>query len=255
MQKFLGHTILELNGKTILDFVNREDIPAIKEAFDKALRQGEGHSIECRLILRGGAERNVQLDVLTRYTSEGKPLHLRCHSLDITERIRSDRELRLRTEQLSQTNERLQRINRDLERLKESYRDLYHNAPVWYFSLDPQGRFASCNETMVKALGYGRDDLHEKPYPMVLTPASRERFQQRPDTFHKAGEVEAQWVKKNGTVIDVWIRTEPVLDTDGRFLRSRSAAQDVTERNRLANALRQQAEELQSANEQLRRTN
>src|SRR5262249_12906111 len=141
------------------------------------------------------------------------------------------------------------------ERLKESYRDLYHNAPVLYFSLDPQGRFASCNETMVKTLGYGRDDLHEKPYTLVLTQASRDRFRQSPDTVQKAGGVEAKWIKKDGTVIDVWIRTEPVLDTDGRFLRSRSIAQDVTERIRLANALRQQAEELQRANEKLRRTN
>jgi PAS domain S-box-containing protein len=255
LQKFLGYTIVELNGHSVLEAVNRDDGAALREAFDKALRQGEGHSIETRLLLRGGTERNVQIDVLTRYTAEGKPLHLRCHFTDITERIRSDRELRIRTEQLSQTNERLQRINRDLERLKESYRDLYHNAPVLYFSLDPQGRLASCNDTMLKMLGYGRDDLHDKPYAQVLTPQSRERFQQRPDTFQRAGEVETQWVKKDGTVIDIWIRTAPVLDAEGRFLRSRSAAQDVTERNRLANALRQQAEELQRANEQLRRAN
>jgi PAS domain S-box-containing protein len=255
MQKFLGYTIVELNGRTILESIHRDDAPAIKEAFDKALRQGEGHSIECRLLLRGGTERNVQIDVLTRYAPDGKPLHLRCHFLDISERIRSDRELRLRTEQLSQANERLQRINRDLERLKESYRDLYHNAPVLYFSLDPQARFASCNDTILKTLGYGRDELHDQAYVRVLTPQGRERFQQRPDTFQKAGEIETQWVKKDGTIIDVWIRTTPVLDADGKFLRSRSAAQDVTERNRLANALRHQADELQRANEQLRRTN
>jgi PAS domain S-box-containing protein len=255
MQKFLGYTIIELNGRTILEAIHRDDQAAIQQAFERALRHGEGHSIECRLMLRGGTERNVQIDVLTRYAPDGKPLHLRCHFLDISERIRSDRELRLRTEQLSQANERLQRINRDLERLKESYRDLYHNAPVLYFSLDPHARFASCNDTMLKTLGYGRDELHEQPYLRVLTAPSKERFQQRSDTFQKAGEIETQWVKKDGTVIDVWIRTTPVLDAEGKFLRSRSAAQDVTERNRLANALRHQADELQRANEQLRRTN
>src|SRR5262249_12247890 len=97
MQKFLGHTIVELNGRSTLELVHREAMPAAKQAFDRAIRTGEGHSIEFRMQLRGGAERNVQIDVLTRYTPDGKPMHLRCHFLDISERIKSDRELRVRT--------------------------------------------------------------------------------------------------------------------------------------------------------------
>src|SRR5262249_26244989 len=58
-----------------------------------------------------------------------------------------------------------------------------------------------------------------------------------------------------GTVIDVWIRSTPVLDADGRFIRSRSAAQDVTERKRLADELRRRGDELEGANAQLRKIN
>ncbi len=254
LQKLLGVPQSELVSHSFIDLVAREDVAEVKAAFDLALRAGEGHNIQFR-ILSGGIECWVQMDVLTRYTPDGEPLHFRCHFLDVSERVRTERELIHRTEQLSQANDRLQRINRDLERLKESYRDLYHNAPVLYFSLDARGRFAALNETMLKALGYGRDDLHDQAYERVLTPESREKFQKQPDVFQKAGELEAQWVKKDGTAIDVWVRTTPVLDVDGHFIRSRSAAQEVTERNRLANALRQQAEELQHTNEQLRRTN
>jgi light-regulated signal transduction histidine kinase (bacteriophytochrome) len=46
-----------------------------------------------------------------------------------------------------------------------------------------------------------------------------------------------------------------VQDAQGRFVRSRSAAQDVTERNRLLGALLAKGRELEQANEQLRRTN
>src|SRR5262249_26325213 len=104
---------------------------------------------------------------------------------------------------ISQANKRLQRINQELEQLKESYRDLYHNAPVLYFSLDPQGRIADCNETMLHTLGYSRDDLKEQPYTCLLTPESRERFPQQSNAFHKTGEIEAQWIKKDGSIIDV----------------------------------------------------
>src|SRR5262249_18506935 len=154
--------------------------------------------------------------------------------LDISDRVRTDRALRTQTEELSQANERLQRINHELERLKESYRDLYHNAPVLYFSLDTEGRFAACNETLLNTLRYERDDLHEQPYARVLTEESCAAYLEHPDAFQRAGEVEAQWIKRDGSVIDVWIRTSPVLDPNGKFLRSRSVGQDVTERNRLA---------------------
>lgn len=254
MQRFLGQSIAELNNRSFLDFVHPEDAPNLKTALEKALKSGEGHDIRCRMRVRGD-ERHVQLDVLTRYVGEGKPLHLRCHFLDITERVRTDHELRHRTDQLSQANERLQRINNELERLKESYRDLYHNAPVLYFSLDVRGNLAACNDTMLTALGYAREEVIDQPYTRLLTAEGRERYRQRPDAFQQAGEVETQWVKKDGTVIDVWIRSVPVQDAEGHFLRSRSAAQDVTERIRLANALRRQAEELRHANEQLRRIN
>jgi PAS domain S-box-containing protein len=156
---------------------------------------------------------------------------------------------------LAQANALLRQSNAGLERLKESYRDLYHQAPALYFSLDPGGRFAACNDTMLGTLGYAREDLLGKSYTRLLTPDGARRFLHDPGAYARTGEVEARWVKKDGSVIDVWVRTAPILDEQGRFVRSRSAAQDVTERNRLANIVRAKAEELQQANERLRRIN
>ena len=55
---------------------------------------------------------------------------------DVTEKVRAERELRLRTSQLTQVNEQLRQINRELVELKDRYTDLYENAPAMYFSLD-----------------------------------------------------------------------------------------------------------------------
>ena len=41
-------------------------------------------------------------------------------------------------------------------------------------------------------------------------------------------EVDNQWIKADGSRIDVWITATAVLDAEGKFLRSRSIAQDVT---------------------------
>src|SRR5438270_7479978 len=137
----------------------------------------------------------------------------------------------------------------------ESYRELYNQAPAMYFALDPEDRVAAGNVTMLRTLGYTREELIGQPYDNILSPEGRTRFLKNRDAYRHATEIETGWVKKDGTVIDVWIRSTPILDEQGDFVRSRSAAQDVTERNRLANALRAKAEELQQANEQLRRIN
>ena len=255
LQRFLGRPLAELNARSFLECVHAEDAPALDRPFQEALREGEGHDVSFRVLTRAGDVRHLRMDVLTRYDADGEPLHLRCHFVDVTEKVAADRELRVQSARLAQTNALLRQSNAGLERLKESYRDLYHQAPVLYFSLDAGGRFAACNETMLGTLGYSREDLLGKPYTRLLTPEGARRFLRDPGAYARPGEVEARWVKKDGSVIDVWVRTAPILDEHARFVRSRSAAQDVTERNRLANAVRAKAEELQQANERLRRIN
>jgi PAS domain S-box-containing protein len=255
LQQALGRTLAELNAKPFLDLVHPEDQTSLGRALQEALKDGEGHNITFRVRTAVGEDRHLQADVLARYTDDGVPLHLRCHFFDITERVATERELRHRTEELSQANERLRQINANLERLKESYGDLYHQAPVLYFSLDERGTIVACNETLLRSLGYNREDLMGRSYTLLLTPASRQRYLRDVCEYQRAGEIEAQWVKKDGSVLDVWIRTTPLLDESGRFVRSRSAAQDVTERTRLANAVQAKAEELEQANGQLRRIN
>ncbi len=255
LQRFLGRPLAELNARSFLECVHAEDGSSLVRPFQEALREGEGHDITFRILTRTGEVRHLRMDVLTRYEVDGAPLHLRCHFVDVTETVAADHELRLQSARLAQANALLRQSNAGLERLKESYRDLYHQAPVLYFSLDTQGRFAACNDTMLSALGYAREDLLGQLYTSLLTVEGARRFLQDPGAYARPGEIEARWVKKDGSVIDVWIRSAPILDEQGRFVRSRSAAQDVTERNRLANAVRAKAEELQQANERLRRIN
>jgi PAS domain S-box-containing protein len=255
LQRFLGRPLADLNGRPFLDCVHPQDAPALQRPFQEALREGEAHDVTFRLLVGDGEVRHLQMDVLTRYDADGTPLHLRCHFVDVTDRVAAEREMRRQSARLAETNALLLQTNAGLERLKESYRDLYHQAPVLYFSLDPQGRFAACNDTMLAALGYAREDLLGKPYTRLLTPEGARRFLQDPSAYARTGEIETRWVKKDGSAIDVWVRTSPTVDERGRFVRSRSAAQDVTERNRLAGAVRAKAEELQQANERLRRIN
>jgi PAS domain S-box-containing protein len=259
LRQLLGRSNDQL-ASSFLDVVHPEDRPALRRALEVALQDGEGHDITFRVLLGAGdpsafRERFLRMDVMTYYGENGAPLQLRCHFLDITDRILTERELHRITHEVSEANLRLRDTNQDLERLKESYRDLYHHAPVLYFSLDPAGQLVAFNETMLRTLGYPREVLLGKPYEVLLTPGGKTLYRANPSALQQPGEIETQWVKQDGAIIDVWIGTTTIRDANGAFIRSRSAARDVSETRRLADALRNKAEEVSRANIQLRRTN
>ncbi|MFO0876593.1 MAG: ATP-binding protein [Gemmataceae bacterium] len=251
LTRLLGRRVQDPLAWSFLEVVHPMDALAFGSAVREALRDGESHNSTVRLLgphTDDGQERFMQLDVLTAYDDQSKPLHLRCHFQDVTARVLAEREKTL-------ANEQLLKINQDLERLKESYRDLYHFAPVIYFSLDAAGNFVAFNETMLRTLGYPRELLLGRSYSQLLTPRGKQAFAANPTSMQEVGDQETQWLKQDGSVIDVWIGTTVILDANGQFLRSRSAARDITETKRLSKALQVQALELSRANEQLRRIN
>ena len=152
---------------------------------------------------------------------------------------------------LSMVNERLLRVGMDLDRLKNSYKDLYHKAPVMYFSLDAEGRLVTFNDTLVGTLGYQRDELAGRLYKELLAPLARTEWEDRSRANGKPGhplargeEMETLWHTKDGAILDVWIRSVPVYNDEGKFERFRSAALDLTERNRLAKESRARGDKI-----------
>jgi PAS domain S-box-containing protein len=251
----------DLVARSFLEVVHPDDRAGLKQTFEEAIRDGEAHNVVFRILpgkpteAAAAAERHLQADVMTCYTEAGVPLHFRCHFIDITDRVQTENELRRRTAELSQVNAQLVQINQELQRLKESYRDLYHQAPMLFFSVDAGGRMVACNQTMVGAIGCPREKLLNHPYTQLLTPKSRAAFLADPTVFQRPGELETQWVKQDGTIMEMWIATTTIRDEKGMFIRSRSAARDITEQKRLANALKAKAAEVAQANAHLRRVN
>ena len=259
LQQVIGRPIERINGRPFLRFVHPADRDRVARALDETLKDGESHNIIFRLLSapesgKPSGERYFQADVLVYHDGRGRPAQLRCHFIDVTDRVQAEIALRRRSRELVQANDRLVKINADLERLKESYRDLYHHAPVMYFSLDEQGRFAAVNETLLRILGYTREDLLGQPYGRLLAGEARTAFERDPFAGQQPGEVETQWVGADGRVREVWVGTSIIREGD-QVVRSRCAAAEITERNQLARAAAGRAHELEEAIARLRRTN
>ena len=259
LQQVIGRPIERINGRPFLRFVHPSDRDRVARALEETLKEGESHNLVFRILSAPEAgkppgERYLQTDVLVYHDAQGRPAQLRCHFIDVTDRVQAEIALRRRSRELVQANDRLRKINADLERLKESYRDLYHHAPVMYFSLDEQGRFAAVNETLLRILGYTREDLLSQPYGRLLAGEARAAFERDPAGAQQPGEVETQWVAADGRVREVWVGTS-IIHEGGKVVRSRCAAAEITERNQLARAAAVRAHELEEAITRLRCTN
>jgi PAS domain S-box-containing protein len=121
-QRFLGWDEAALREKSFFDIVHADDHPRVKEQIGLALEKGEAHGLVVRIRTAHGTPRAIEVDIGARYGPDMAVTHLRCHLTDVSDKIRAERELRLRTRELTQVNEQLRQINRELEELKDRYR-------------------------------------------------------------------------------------------------------------------------------------
>jgi PAS domain S-box-containing protein len=256
-QDFLGLTLPELRQKSFLEFLHPDDRPRAEETFGQALARGEALGLVVRVRSAHGKTRAIEVNVGARYGANQKITHLRCHLTDVSEKVRAERELRLRTRELTQVNEQLRKINRELEELKDRYSDLYEHAPTMYFSLDLQGKVIECNQTMLSTLKQTRDHVVGHPIQALIHAPLSEGFPARYQNFLREGSVEKEtcWVKSNGDLIDVWILGTVVSGSKGSITHTRFVAQDVTDKRLLEAELQEKNQRLAQANDELSQRN
>jgi PAS domain S-box-containing protein len=117
-QEFLGWTLAELRAKSFLDIVHPDDRDLARETFLQALERGEALGLVLRIKTARGTTRTVEINAGARYGTNQRVIHLRCHVTDITQKVRAERALRIRTRELTHANEELLRINRELKELE-----------------------------------------------------------------------------------------------------------------------------------------
>jgi PAS domain S-box-containing protein len=117
-QDFLGWTLTELQVRSFLDIVHADDRELAREKFLQARERGEALGLVLRIKTARDELRFIEVNAGARYGTNQRIMHLRCHISDITEKVRAERALKLRTRELTRANEQLRRINRELHDLE-----------------------------------------------------------------------------------------------------------------------------------------
>jgi len=128
------------------------------------------------------------------------------------------------------------RLEAELRNREEHYRGLYRDTPAMMHSIDGEGRIVNVSDYWLEHLGYRADEVIGRKSVEFLTEESRRYAETKVlPAFMRTGSctnVEYQFVKKNGEIIDTLLSATAERDTDGAFIRSLAIVTDVTDKKR-----------------------
>ena len=138
------------------------------------------------------------------------------------------------------------RTEKALRESEKRFKDLYDNAPSGYHEYDLEGRITQVNRTELQLLGYSQEEMIGR-YVWELNvhteDARKDVLGRLSGTLPPARELERIFRRKDGTTLPVLITNRIIRDGQGRLTGVRSSLQDITERKRAEEELRQREEQ------------
>jgi PAS domain S-box-containing protein len=220
-EKLYGWTREEAMGRNITELTVGPEEAGLAEGIMEGVRSGATWEGEFEVRRRDGSRFLAHVtDSLIR-DAEGQAVGIVGVSTDITERKRTEEELR---------------------ESEERFRAFFETAAVGAAQADPTtGRFLQVNEKLCRFLGYTREELLSMTSSDVTHPDHRARDLEGLSRLLR-GEVreytaEKRYVRKDGQTVWGQLALSLVRDGDGRALHTVAITKDITARRAAEEAL------------------
>jgi len=214
------------------DIVHPDDRDMMMRHTSDSLRREQHipHSLDFRIIRRDGEIRWINHVCQPVHSDDKRLLGRRASNRDITER---------------------RRMEQALSEEEARFRYIYENAPVMMHSIDVQGIVRNVNGRWLEEMGYSRDEVIGRKIGFAMTRESANvALNIIVPQFWRDGKVrnvEYQYVKKDGNVIDV-ILDSTVMNDPAWGQVSLSTVRDVTARKKAERDLVAARESAEQAN-------
>jgi|GEM_PF-408504 len=210
----------DMIGLAFLDMTHPDDRPTVKERYSRILN---GEWFQSGTVLRGldkdGNTRWAELREMP-FSWHGRPAVMSLVN-DITDRKRAD-------EALAQS--------------EKKYRQLVETLHEGVWALDKDANAVFVNPRMAEMMGYTVEEMTGKNLFSLVVDERGKEIGRRELESRRQGireRYEAEAVRKDGTTIHLSVCASPILDGDGRYAGSIAGVQDITERKRAEQALRE----------------
>lgn len=229
VERVLGYTPEELLGKAGLELIHPHDIPGLVEIFQQLLRDPDSIvSGTFRIKHRNGTWRAME-SIASNLLDNPAVAGIVLNSRDVTER--EDAEAALQA-------------------AEEKYRSIFENAVEGIFQSSLDGHFISANPALAQMLGYSspaelltdRTDIGRQHY---VDPESRAEIRRKLETRDNVRST-SEVFRQDGTKIWTQENIRAVRDLEGELLHYEGTVQDITERQRAEEALRESEERFRS---------
>ncbi len=225
-----------LQGRCIREFTTPEVFQAIREQ-TKTRHGGARASYTINIIRADGEPRTLLITATPQFDDRGVLTGAFGIFRDITEKHEAEEALRVS---------------------EQRFRDLYDDAPVGYHEIDRDGIITRVNKTELAMMGYTLEEMLGKPvWEFIVDPeASRLAVMRKMTGRGSSSEpYERIFRRKDQSCVPVLIEDRVQRDTEGVVTGIRSTMQDITERKRSEEELRQYAEELRLAKDAAEKAN
>ncbi len=122
-----------------------------------------------------------------------------------------------------------------LKQSEEKFRTFMETASDLMYITDKDGDFSYVNESMVRTLGYSKEEMIGMHITQILSEENLKAYRQRLEILISKGEIsfEPTWVTKNGDDIYGEIKVVAIYDSDGNYAGGRAVFRDFTDRKKL----------------------
>lgn len=252
----LGYTKREIIGKSIFEFVPKEGLRAMQEAFETWKKTGviEGRKIWFKR--KDGSTFPGLISANNIYDKRGHLIGSNTSIRDISEIYSAHTKLEASEHQLREQYEKLETTNKILSLTEQKYRNLYEQSPILLRTIDFDGKITDCNEAYANALGYTRDEVIGMS---IYDNTAEKSVQDMKDQFEvwrrtlRVTQKEIWMKRKDGSVFPSLLSGGSLFDENGKVVGRTVALMDLTENYNTKEKLEKNEQQLRYQYEQLQK--
>lgn len=214
---WLGYAREEIVGKKRwTDLLTPEGIVTYEKTFPVLKKKGRIDNVEIDILRKDGSSIPVLLNATAVSDESGNFIMSRATLFDMTERRRTEAELR---------------------KSEEKYRTIIESMEDGYFEIDLKGNYTFVNEALCKKSGRSREELLGMNNRIYTLPEqagrARKMFKHMYETGKAITIMDYDVIDKNGAVRTLDVTASPIFDSSGKPVGARGIGRDVTERKRM----------------------